>query len=162
MPPLPPVAQAVERESPADDRTYPKRPIVGVGVVVWRDDRVLLIQRGKAPRRGEWSIPGGAQEVGETVDQAGRREVREETGIDIDIIGFVAVVDAIRPDEQGRIRSHYTLIDLTGEWRAGALQAGDDADDCRWVALDDLDAYGLWSETVRIIRLAADIRAQRA
>ena len=155
---LPPIAEAVARETPPDDRLYPSRPIVGVGVVVFRDDRVLLIRRGKAPRKGDWSIPGGAQEVGETVEEAGIREVREETGVEITVTGLIAVVDSIRPDEDGRIRSHYTLIDWAGEWRAGELQPGDDADDCRWVPLGGLDEYGLWSETLRIIRLAAEKR----
>lgn len=160
--PLPPLAGAVAAEATPDDRLYPRRPIVGVGVVVWQGGRVLLIRRGKQPRRGEWSIPGGAQEVGETVDEAGRREVLEETGVTIEITGFVAVVDAIRPDEEGRIRSHYTLIDLMGEWRDGELRPGDDADDCRWVALDELDGYGLWSETVRIIRQSAEQRSSNS
>ena len=157
--PLTPLAAAAERETPADDRLYPRRPIIGVGVVVWRGDRVLLIQRGKHPRKGDWSIPGGAQEIGETVAEAGRREVLEETGVDVEVTGLVAIVDSIRPDEEGRIRSHYTLVDLVGEWRGGELRPGDDADDCRWVALDELDAYRLWSETVRIIRLAAEKRS---
>jgi 8-oxo-dGTP diphosphatase len=156
---IPAAAASVARETPPDDRLYPARPIVGVGVVVWRGDRVLLIRRGKPPRRGEWSIPGGAQEVGETVEAAGRREVGEETGVEIAVTGFVAVVDAIRPDDAGRIRSHYTLIDFMGEWISGDLRPGDDADECRWVALDELDGYGLWSETERIIRLAAARRA---
>lgn len=161
MKPLPPIVEQAARETPADDRLYPRRPIVGVGVVVWRGDEVLLIRRGRPPRQGDWSIPGGAQELGETVEAAGRREVLEETGVEIEVTGLVAVVDSIRPDEAGRIRSHYTLIDLAGEWRGGALRPGDDAADCRWVPLDALDEYGLWSETLRIIRLAAAQRAER-
>ena len=161
MQPLPPVAAQAARETPPDDRLYPRRPIVGVGVVVWRGEEVLLIRRGRPPRQGDWSIPGGAQEIGETVAEAGRREVREETGVEVEITGLVAVVDSIRPDAEGRIESHYTLVDLAGEWRGGEPLPGDDADDCRWVPLDALDGYGLWSETLRIIRLAAGLRAGR-
>ena len=153
-----PLVAAVARETPADDRLYPLRPIVGVGVVVFRGNDVLLVRRGKAPRKGDWSIPGGAQELGETVEQAAAREVLEETGVEIALSGFVAVVDSIRPDGEGRIRSHYTLIDFSGEWRGGDLRPGDDADDCRWVPLDALDEYRLWSETLRIIELAAERR----
>ena len=139
-------------------RLYPDRPMVGVGVVVWRGDKVLLIQRGKEPRRGDWSIPGGMQEIGETVYAAGRREVLEETALDVEIIDLVAVVDAIRHDDDGRVRTHYTLVDLVAEWRAGEAEAGDDAADCRWVTVDELAAYRLWSETIRIIDLAAERR----
>lgn len=158
---IPPQAATVAADVAAAARTYPDRPIVGVGVVVWRGEHVLLIQRGKAPRLGEWSIPGGAQELGETVEGAGRREVLEETGIEIDVTGFLAVVDAIRPDDEGRIRSHYTLIDFSAEWVAGDLRPGDDAADCRWVHPDELPAYGLWDETLRIIRLSAERRPCR-
>ncbi len=161
MTPFPPEVAQVAEEASRSDRLYPARPIVGVGVVVWRGDRVLLIRRGVPPRKGDWSIPGGAQELGETVEAAGRREVFEETGVEVEITGLVAVVDSIRPDEEGRIRSHYTLIDLAGEWRSGELRPGDDAEDCRWVALDELDDYRLWSETDRIIRLAAEQRLRR-
>ncbi|MFN4089003.1 MAG: NUDIX hydrolase [Alphaproteobacteria bacterium] len=160
--PLSPHAAAVAAETQTDVRTYPARPIVGVGAVVWRDDRVLLIQRGKPPRLGEWSIPGGAQEVGETVEAAARREVREETGVEIEITGFLAVVDAIRPDGEGRIRSHYTLLDFSAEWISGEARPGDDAADCRWVHPARLVDYGLWDETLRIIRLSADRRTPRA
>lgn len=146
---------------PAEDRLYPDRPIVAVGVVVWRGDQVLLIERARAPLAGSWSIPGGKQELGETVAEAGRREVAEETGIDIEITGLLDVVDAIRPDETGRIRTHYTLVDLSGEYRGGDLRAGDDASDCRWVDVADLDRYALWDETVRIIALARELRRGR-
>lgn len=154
----PPTVSAVAADVAADAREYPSRPIIGVGVVVWRGDEVLLIERGKPPRQGTWSIPGGAQEVGETVAEAGRREVFEETGVEVEVTTLVDVVDSIRPDGEGRIRSHYTLVDLTGEWVSGGLRPGDDASDCRWVSLDDLPAYELWSETLRIIERAAELR----
>ncbi|MEE8333834.1 MAG: NUDIX domain-containing protein, partial [Alphaproteobacteria bacterium] len=96
-------------------RQYPTRPYVGVGVVIFREEKVLLAQRGKWPRRGTWSIPGGAQELGETVHEAGRREIREETALEIDIIGLIDVVDAITHDDAGAVLFHYTLVDLAAE-----------------------------------------------
>ncbi len=136
-------------------REYPKRPMVGIGVVVWRERQVLLIRRGKPPRLGQWSLPGGLQELGETVFEGGAREVREETGTEVEITGVLDVIDSIQRDETGRVRFHYTLIDLAAEWRAGEPVAGDDAAAAAWVDADDLDRYQLWEETVRLIRLSA-------
>ncbi len=135
-------------------RTYPDRPFVGVGVVVWRDDEVLLIRRAKPPRQGEWSLPGGAQKLGETVFDAARREVLEETGLTIDVLGLVDVVDSIQRDDTERVRYHYTLVDVFAAWRAGEATADDDAAEAAWVGLDALPP--LWSETERIIRLARE------
>jgi len=132
-------------------REYPERPLIGVGVVVFRGDQVLLIKRGKPPRIGQWSLPGGLQEVGETVFAAARREVREECAVEIEPIGIVDVIDAITPDEDGRIRFHYTLIDVLAEWRAGEPVAGDDALDAAWVDTASVETLGMWTETPRVI-----------
>jgi len=140
-------------------RSYPERPFVGVGAVVLRGEEVLLIRRAKAPRAGTWSIPGGAQRVGETVVEAALREVREECGIEIEIAGIVAVVDSIGRDGAGAVEYHYTLIDVSAEWRAGEARAGDDAAEVAWVRLDRLEPYKLWRETARVIRLAVERRA---
>lgn len=137
-------------------RSYPERPYVGVGVVVLRGDEVLLIQRGKPPKAGDWSIPGGAQHLGETVAEAALREVREETGLAVRLGERLGVVDSIQRDEAGRVAFHYTLVDFAAHWVAGEPVAGDDAADVAWVRIDELDRYDLWAETVRIIRLAAD------
>ena len=110
-----------------DDRLYPDRPIVGIGIVVFKGPEVLLIQRGKPPRLGQWSLPGGVQELVETVHEAARREVAEETGVDIDIVGLIDTVDSIQRDESGRVRYHYTLIDVAAVWRDGEPRAGSDA-----------------------------------
>lgn len=136
-------------------RTYPSRPIPAVGVVVLRGDRVLLVQRGKEPRRGQWSLPGGAQKVGETVAEAARREVREETGLDVEILGLVDVVDSVIHDVAGKVHYHYTLIDLAARAPTGEPHAGGDADAVRWVPLADLAEYVLWEETIRIVTEAA-------
>ncbi len=142
------------------------RPVVGVGVVVLRGSDVLLIRRAEPPRKDQWSIPGGKQERGETVRDAAHREIREETGVEIALIGLVDVVDGISRDETGAAISHYTLIDFAAEWVAGEPVAGDDAAEARWTPLENLDDYRLWSETRRIIAAAAamrdDARGRRA
>ena len=138
-----------------DSRQSPERPIVGVGVVVWREDKFLLVQRGKEPNKGQWSIPGGAQELGETVFAAAHREVGEETGLEVTSLRLVDVVDGIMTDDEGRVTYHYTLVDVVGQYKSGEAVAADDAADVAWYELDDLPALGLWSETERIIRLSA-------
>ncbi|HET6469096.1 MAG TPA: NUDIX hydrolase [Geminicoccaceae bacterium] len=136
-------------------RDYPDRPIVGVGVVLWRDQRVLLIRRGNPPRLGQWSLPGGAQQLGETVTEAAQRELFEETGLAADSLELLTTVDLIERDEVGRVRYHYTLVDFTGEAGAGDGRPGDDAAAVGWFTRDEIDALGLWTETRRIIDLAA-------
>jgi 8-oxo-dGTP diphosphatase len=142
-------------------REYPGRPIVGVGVVVWHDDRVLLVRRGKPPRAGHWSLPGGAQQLGETVAEAARREVKEEVGLEVTLGDIVATIDLIERDEDDRIRYHYTLIDFVAEAPGAALRPGSDAADARWFGVAEIEALGLWSETVRVIKLAAERRPCR-
>jgi len=140
-------------------REYPERPIVGVGAVVWRDDRVLLVRRGKPPRAGQWSIPGGGQKLGETLQEAITREVAEEAGLGLASVDLLTTVDLVERDEQGRVQWHYTLIDFTAEAAPGEPRAGDDADAVGWFALQELGELGLWAETLRIIHLAARRRA---
>ena len=141
-------------------REYPDRPIVGVGAVVWRDARVLLIRRGRPPRLGQWSLPGGAQQLGETLIEAVSREVLEETGLVLQSLRFLTTIDLIERSEDGRVRYHYTLVDYVAEAPSGEATAGDDAAAVAWFELDELPALGLWSETVRIIHLAADLRGR--
>ncbi len=141
-------------------RSYPDRPYVGVGIVVFRDDEVLLVERTKPPIRNRWSIPGGAQEIGETVREAASRELMEETGLEADVIGLIDVVDGITRDEDSRVQFHYTLVDFAAEWRSGEAAAADDVAAVRWVPLADLDALGLWTETLRIIRRGQSMRSQ--
>lgn len=141
-------------------REYPDRPIVGVGVVVLHGDAVLLVRRKKPPRPGHWSLPGGAQKLGETVFEAARREVREETGLEIEVTGLVDVVDFLERDERGRMRYHYTLVDIAAESGPGEPTPQGDVDDARWVPLRDIGTLGLWNETVRVIREAAQRRGE--
>jgi len=145
--------------SPPDSREYPDRPWVGVGIVVWRGDEILLVRRAKPPRLGEWSIPGGAQSVGETVFEAAIREVREETGISIRPTGIVTVVDSVIRDAEQRPQFHYTLVEMSAEWVAGDAIAADDVDDIRWATPATAATLIKWDETLRVIAEAARLRA---
>ncbi len=131
------------------------RPAVGVAAVVWKDNRFLLIKRGKEPRKGEWSLPGGHQEWGETVRQAVQREIHEETGLKVQGLCLVDVVDAIMPGTEGQIEHHFTLIDFRCDWLSGDARAGDDAVDVRWLSLEDLEGMEIWQETRRIVLMSA-------
>jgi len=136
-------------------RAYPNRPFVGVGVVIFRKNQVLLAQRGNSSGELSWSIPGGAQEIGETVREAGIREVREETGLEIEILGLIDVVDGITRDSDDRVQFQYTLVDFFAEWRSGVAIAGDDCPGVCWANFDDLEKYDIRALTLDIIRLAA-------
>lgn len=144
---------------PRSAREYPDRPWIGVGAIVFKGDHVLLIRRGKPPNQGKWSLPGGAQEIGETVYQTAVREVLEETGLVIAVTRLVTVVDSIHRDDDGRVQYHYTLIDVSAEWVSGDPVCGDDADEACWVTVEEAAGLVSWVETARVIRMAA---AQRA
>ena len=136
------------------DREYPARPIVGIGIVVIKGDQVLLCRRGKPPNVGSWTLPGGAQDLGETCEEAARRELLEETGLTVGELHFCAHVDNIRSDETGRVRFHYTILDFAGHWAGGEAVAGSDVSEVQWAPLDALEPYNLWSEAHRIIAIA--------
>lgn len=123
-------------------------PTPGVGVVCIRDGEVLLIRRANPPRQGEWSLPGGRIEPGESVLQAAHRELREEAGVEASMVGLIDVVDGLFP-EHGR---HYVLIDYAMRWTAGEPVAGDDASEARFFPVDTAAALVEWSETERVIR----------
>ncbi len=129
-------------------------PIPAVGIVCLRGEEVLLIRRGTPPRQGEWSLPGGRIEPGERAMDAALRELREETGVEAEITGLIDVVDGLFP-EAGR---HYVLIDYAARWLSGEPVAGDDAVEARFVALDEIGTLIDWSETLRVIRMAAAAR----
>jgi 8-oxo-dGTP diphosphatase len=136
------------------DREYPTRPFVGIGIVVIKADHVLLCRRGKPPNLGTWTLPGGAQDVGETCEMAARRELLEETGLVVGDLHFCAYVDAIRRDDDGRVRFHYTILDFAARWAGGEAIAGSDVSDVQWAPMDELGSYDLWSEAHRIIGIA--------
>lgn len=128
------------------------RPAIGCAAIVWRGEEVLLIRRGRAPLNGQWSIPGGRQEWGETTRECALRELKEETGLEAEILGLVDVVDAIYQDEGKSY--HFTFIDFAARLTGGTLKAADDASEARWHAAESLETLGLWSETLRVIRAA--------
>jgi 8-oxo-dGTP diphosphatase len=138
-------------------RTYPERPIVAVGAVILDEDRVLLIQRGQEPLKGEWSLPGGAVEIGETLEAALAREVREETSLDVVVGPVVEVFDSIRRDAGGRPEYHYVIVDYACRVRDGTPTAparGTDAADVCWVPVGELERYRVTGTAIAVIRKA--------
>jgi ADP-ribose pyrophosphatase YjhB (NUDIX family) len=135
-------------------REYPPRPIVGIGIAVLKPDAVLLVRRGRPPALGAWSLPGGAQKLGETAEQAARRELKEETGLTVGELILAANVDSIHRDADGRVQFHYTILDFATPWQSGEAAAASDVTGIAWAPLDRLDDYELWSEARRVIALA--------
>ena len=142
----------------SDSREYPTRPIVGVGVVVRKENTVLLVQRGKEPRRGDWGLPGGATELGETLRDAAASEIREECGIDIEVGEIVEAFDLIWRDEAGRVQYHYVIIDFAARYLRGELRAASDVMDARWVRASELGSYRLNAKTREVIEKVASER----
>ncbi len=121
-------------------REFPDAPRVGVGAVILDGTRVLLARRGRAPSAGKWSIPGGLVDVGERLEDALLREIEEESGLRVRLLGLCGVIDRV-VREQDAVRYHYVIIDYAAEPVGGRLQAGSDAAEVRWVELDELDRY---------------------
>lgn len=136
------------------NRRYPEGPMVGVAAVVLKGNSVLLVRRGKEPAYGEWSLPGGLVELGETLEQGLRREVLEETGTRVLVKDLVAALDRVIPDREGKIEYHYILLDFLCEWVSGEPAAASDAMDCAFVGLDELSRYSLTRSAEDVIRRA--------
>jgi 8-oxo-dGTP diphosphatase len=135
-------------------REYPERPVVGIGGVVIYRNRVLLVRRGNPPLQGEWSIPGGMLEVGETLAEGVRREVAEETGIEVSIGDLIEVFERISRDREGRPKYHYVILDYFCEMLGGEARPGSDVTDVAWVSEADLEQYSLTASAVRVIHKA--------
>ncbi len=135
-------------------REYPERPLVGVGAGIVEDGRVVLVRRGAEPMAGEWSIPGGLVELGETMRAAAVREAQEETGLTVEAGEVLEVLDRILPDGNGKSRFHYVLIDFLCRRVAGELRAGGDAKEVRWVDESELKALGVAEAAAQVIRKA--------
>lgn len=129
-------------------RDYPERPIVGVGTVIIDSDRVLLVRRATEPLKGEWSIPGGAVELGETLQDAARREAREETGLAAEPLEVLAVFDSIFVDQRGRVQYHYVLVDYLCRLISGEPGPGTDVSEVKWVHGEQLECLHL-RETIK-------------
>jgi len=124
-------------------REYPAAPVVCVGGVIVQDGRAVIVRRGQEPRKGEWSLPGGLVELGESLIDATRREMKEETGLDVEVGALVEMFDRIHHDAEGRIRYHFVIIDYLCLPVGGTLVAGSDVDDARWVSLEEVDQYAI-------------------
>jgi 8-oxo-dGTP diphosphatase len=141
------------RADAAMQREYPACPLVGVGAVVVDEGRVLLVRRGTEPLRGHWSIPGGLIEVGEALTEALKREVREETGLEVEVVELIELLDRIHREE-GRVRFHYVIADYLCTVTGGELRAATDADAVRWVERAEWNSHSalkLEPITVRVI-----------
>src|SRR5947209_12594452 len=148
------MADGGELMAMADDRRHPERPIVAVGAVILDGDRVLLVKRGREPLKGEWSLPGGAVQIGETLGAAVVREVREETCLDIAVGPVIEVLDRIRPDVAGRIEYHYVIVDYLCRVRCGSAACGSDAEAVEWVERTDLTRYSITAGVAAVIEKA--------
>jgi 8-oxo-dGTP diphosphatase len=137
-----------------DDRRYPRRPLVGVGAIILDGDRIVMAQRGKEPLKGWWSLPGGLLELGEALADGVRREVREETGLEIEPLGVLEVFERIMRDAAGVPEYHYVLIDYVCRVSGGTLCAGDDVCRAEWVRRGDLGTLQITEGTLAVIEKA--------
>src|ERR1700680_1517872 len=144
-----------------DVREFPTRPVVGVGAVVVDGDRLLLVKRGHPPLKGEWSLPGGTVELGETLEAALAREVLEETGLEVSVGPVVEVFDRVDHAPDGRIEYHFVIVDYACTVRGGLVECGSDAEDARWVPMRELPAYRLTAKASEVIGKALDITSRR-
>jgi ADP-ribose pyrophosphatase YjhB (NUDIX family) len=136
----------------SNSRRYPARPVLGVGALIFRNDEILLVERGREPLKGQWSLPGGAVETGERLEDALIREVREETGLDAVPVQLALIFERIMQDDEGKAEYHYVLVDYLCEIRGGVLCAGDDSNCARWFSLDELEQLSMTEGTLDVIR----------
>jgi len=135
-----------------ESKEYPDQPRVAVGAIVFKDNQVLLVRRGKPPARDLWAIPGGSVEICETLQRAAEREIFEETGITIQALEPVFTFDYIERDEFGCARFHYVIVDLTADYVRGEPRAGDDAADARWVSSQEMATLKISSKTRQLLK----------
>jgi ADP-ribose pyrophosphatase len=131
---------------------YPDRPRVAVGAVVFKDERILLVQRGKPPAEGTWAIPGGSVEIGESLQQAAQREILEETGVRIRAREPVFTFDMIETDADGSVRFHYVVVDVMADYLEGTLRPAGDAADARWVSAGELSRLFVSPATLDLLK----------
>ncbi len=136
-------------------RVYPGKPLIGVGAAVFRDDSALLIKRGNSPLYGTWSLPGGRVKPFESLKDAAVREVKEECGIDIDVLDLIKLFEYIERGPDGRVKYHYIVFDFNAVYAEGMLKQSSDALEARWVHIDELCRYGLTDAVVDVIKKGA-------
>jgi 8-oxo-dGTP diphosphatase len=141
----------------ASNREYPERPIVGVGAVIVQDGHVVLIRRRYEPLAGQWSLPGGTLELGETLEAGTAREMLEETGLVVEVGPVIEVFDRILLDDSRRVRYHFVLVDYLCWPRSGELRAGSDVDDAIFAAPDDLGRYALTKKAIAVIERGLEL-----
>jgi 8-oxo-dGTP diphosphatase len=124
-------------------REYPDQPVAGIGAVIMHGGKILLVKRGSEPGKGKWSIPGGIIELGETAKEATVREVKEETGLDVEVRSLIDVVDNMETDNKGRLRYHFIILDYLADLKKGSLKAGSDIIEARWVPLAQVERFDL-------------------
>lgn len=117
--------------------------MVGVGAIIVQDGKILIVRRGSEPGKGKWSVPGGLVELGETVEQAVVREVREECGLDVEVDKLIDIVDSMTFDKNGRLKYHFIILDFFVKIKGGKLRPGDDAKEALWVPLEEVENYDL-------------------
>jgi mutator protein MutT len=139
-------------------REYPLLPIVGVGGIIFHNQSVLLAKRGREPSKGEWSLPGGIVELGETLIEALKREIREEVSIEVEIHGLVRLLDRIIYDQDNRVRYHYVIADYWGRMTSGTPRPGSDVRSVRFVELDRLRDMKIHKEVLKTIEMALERR----
>lgn len=144
-------------EGPRRSREYPERPIVGVGAVIVQDGKVVLIRRRYEPLAGQWSLPGGTLELGETLETGTAREMLEETGLVVDVGPVIEVFDRIMLDETRRVRYHFVLVDYLCWPVSGDLRAGSDVDDAAFAAPEELPRYGLTKKATAVIERGLEL-----
>jgi 8-oxo-dGTP diphosphatase len=142
-------------------REYPEGPIVGVGGVVIHNERALLIRRGSTPLEGEWSIPGGILEIGETILDGVKRELLEETAIEVKVLDLIEVFERVTRDEAGKLKYHFVILDYLCEAVRGEAQAGSDVTDVAWARETELSEYSLTPTATRVIKKAFEIARGR-
>jgi len=137
-----------------ESRQYPSRPFLGVGALIFDGGRLLLVERGHEPLKGYWSLPGGILETGETLEQGVRREVREETGLDVETLSIFEIFERIMPDPAGKTEYHYVLIDYLCRPMGGSLAAASDVSRVVWVTQPELAQYRLTDGTLAVVERA--------
>jgi 8-oxo-dGTP diphosphatase len=124
-------------------RLYPDQPVVGIGVAIIKDGKIVLIKRGNEPSKGKWSVPGGLVELGEKLEDAVVREAKEETCLEVENPRLIDVVDNVDLDEYGKVKYHYVIIDYLIQVKSGTIQAASDAAELRWVPFEEVENYNL-------------------